>query len=468
MATGLGFYDREPDGGGSKWSGGGTTTTQQPTTATAPPDDGMTGTKEFNAGQVTDPTMPEGTVMQPVMQVPNEIELVSGQEVDPNAVSVDTQPVEAPAASDPASAEATTVAGQEPTAVAQRAEVTREATAAEQNGATDAYQDVFAQMQGQLEELSQHDPRALVRYQYSKLMDFPAGELPAWAKGAVAHAEMTMASRGLGASSMASEGITAALMQAALPIAQQDAKVFETLNLERLDKGMQAAFLKAGYIADLDLTNLNNRQQSAVVNAKAFLDMDLSNLSNEQQTAVLNAQNMMQGLLSDQASLNATSQFNATSQNQVDQFYANLSAQISTFNASQFLDSGMFNAEMMDMREQFNVKNGMLIEQSNAQYLRDVNTANTAMVNQANFVNTQNLLEISNTAMMNEIQLLRDSEAYIFEGSESAKDRALTRWVEQLRAGSKEDLLNMQHDYDSSAAIGNLIGTLGGAYLSTL
>jgi hypothetical protein len=412
--------------------------------------------------------MPEGTVLQPVMQVPNEIELVSGQSVDPNAISVASQDVDAPTAQDPATAEAATVAGQEPQADAAVGQVSRTVTAAEQNGATDAYQDVYAQMQGQLEALSQHDPRALVRYQYAKLMDFPADELPAWAKGAVAHAEMVMASRGLGASSIAAEGITAALMQAALPIAQQDAKVFETLNLARLDKGMQAAFLKAGYIADLDLTNLNNRQQSAVVNAKAFLDMDLSNLSNEQQTAVLNAQHMMQGLLSDQASLNATSQFNATSQNQVDQFYANLSAQISTFNASQFLDASMFNGEMSDMREQFNVKNAMLIEQSNAQYLRDTNTANTAMVNQANFVNTQNLLEISNTALMNEIQLLRDSEAYLFEMSESSKDRALTRWVEQLRLSGVKDLQDSQQDYDTSAAIGNLLGTLGGAYLSTL
>ena len=424
--------------------------------------------QELNQQLVTDPTLPEGGVLQPVNQVPNQVELIEGQEIDPNAVQTPVQTAPAPTPTDIATVDPALVGSQTPQMDAAQGTVSDPAQvqAQTQDGVSQAYEDFYQKTQNDLTQLAVGDPRATVQYQYSQLMDFGVGEMPGWAKGAFVAAQEQLAARGLGGSSIAAEGITAALMQAALPIAMQDARVFEGLHLAVLDKRMQAAFLKAGYIANLDITNLNNRQQAAVMNAQSFMQMDMANLSNRQQTAIVNTQAKMQTLLSDQAATNAASQFNASSQNQVDVFFGILSAQIETFNAQQTNSIGMFNTEMLDMREQFNIKNALLVEQSNAQYLRDINTANTAMVNQANYVNSQNLLEISNTAFANEIQLMRDREAFAFDATQNELDRILSRYLLERQITANVNLTDMEQDYLTGAAIGDFTATLIGSVLN--
>jgi hypothetical protein len=63
-------------------------------------------------------------------------------------------------------------------------------------------------------------PEATVQGQLQNLMNFQAGETPAWAKGSVALAQDVLAARGLGSSSIAAGTIVQALQNAALPIAQ--------------------------------------------------------------------------------------------------------------------------------------------------------------------------------------------------------------------------------------------------------
>ena len=425
-------------------------------------------TEEFNKQLVTNPTLPPGGAFEPINQVPNEEELIKGEQIDPTAVKTDAATATAPDTTQANTVQATTIGDQTPQGEAAQGVVSDSAqvVAAQQEGVSKTYEDFYQQTLTDLQEAATVDPKATVQYQYSQLMDFGPDEVPAWAKGALTKAQEGLAARGLGGSSIAAEGITAALMQAALPIASQDAKVFETMGLAYLDKRMQAAFLKAGYIAQMDMANLNNRQQANVINAQSFLAMDMSNLSNRQQTAVINVQARLQTMLSDQAATNAADQFNASSQNQIDMFYSNLTAQIETFNASQLNTVEMFNSEMVDMREQFNVKNALLVEQANAQYLRDINTQNTAMQNQANYLNSQNLLEISNTAFANEIQLLRDKEAFAFDMSENEKDRILNRYLENLRIGANKDLADDQTDFYVGTAIGDFTSQILGSVLA--
>ena len=71
----------------------------------------------------------------------------------------------------------------------------------------------------------------------------------------------------------------------------------------------------------LQKANLDARMQAQVTNAQNFLQMDLANLNNEQQSRTLEYQSIIQGIFTDQAAENATRQFNAKSQMQVDQFY---------------------------------------------------------------------------------------------------------------------------------------------------
>jgi len=125
---------------------------------------------------------------------------------------------------------------------------------------------------GTLAQAAQGDVNALstVQGQLSSLMkSFDDGATPAWAAGAIRAANAVMASRGLGNSSMASVAVFQAAMESALPIAAQDAKTFESMNMQ----------------------NLNNRQQVALTNAAAQQGLSLQNLSNEQQARLTNATN---------------------------------------------------------------------------------------------------------------------------------------------------------------------------------
>jgi hypothetical protein len=239
--------------------------------------------------------------------------------------------------------------------------------------------------------------------------------------------------------------------------------------LSVLDKQAQGVFLRAGYLANLDMQNLNNRQQAAVVNSQAFLAMDMKNLDMRQQAAIINTQSRLQAMLSDQAAINTAQQFNANSQQQVDEFYADLGARISTFNAAQANAMNTantsevnamtrFNSSMENEREAFNTNSRLQVDQSNVQYLRGINTANTAALNQANYINSQNLLSISNTAIANEFQLWRDSMTYAFQHSENELDRAAQtalvnlnqqNWFQRFKADEKSGFISAVGDFAS-------------------
>jgi len=289
--------------------------------------------------------------------------------------------------------------------------------------------------------------------------------LPAWALGAQKLVEANMAKRGMGASSMYAEALAQGVMQSAVPIAAQDAASYKEMIFQ----------------------NLNNRQQAAVTNAQAYLQMDMSNLNNKQQANLQNLQVRQASLFSDQAASNAASQFNATSQNQVDQFYKNLSTTVSTSNAqrgdamNQFSTSesnkleaqnannatavsqanaqtaaaiSQFNSQLSDQREKFNVQNQQVIDQSNANWRRSINTANTASVNAANQTNAQNLLNTSNFAMASLWQQWRDEAAWTNEAAQNNLQRNHALAVAALE---RQTAFDMQ-DQASSDAMWDMLG----------
>jgi len=328
----------------------------------------------------------------------------------------------------------------------------------------------------------QVDPRSLVQNQYKAILaDTGSDGIPLFARDAVRKAEATMAARGLGASSMAGEAITSAVLQAAMPIAAQDAKVFETMTLQNLDKKAQATFLKAGYLAQMDMKNLDNRQQAAVFNAQGFLGLDMKNLDNSQQATLLSTQNRQQGLLSDQAASNAAKQFNAASQTDVDKYFAGLTADINKFNAAQQSAMSQFNAgqettmsqfntgqantmnqynstqqnavdqfnsTLSNQREQFNATNRATIDASNTAWRRNINTANTTTENAVNQINATNILNQSEFALQALWQETRDNASWAFQASENDATRQSQI---ALAAMNREAIFAQQSEADKAA-----------------
>lgn len=232
-----------------------------------------------------------------------------------------------------------------------------------------------------------------VRGQLASLMaDFENDGTPPWASGAMRNAMATMAARGLGASSMAGQAIVQAAMEAALPIASQD--------------------------------------------AQTVAQFEMQNLTNEQQTSIFKAQQRIAGLFSDQAAQNAALQFNAAGENQTNQFFADLQSTVARFNAQQVnatlqFNAGQenaieqFNAQQQNLREQFNAQNSLIIAQANAQWRQNLELTNTAAQNEANMANARAANGFTQTALDAIWQRERDLMAFAFQSSESEADRNL-------------------------------------------
>jgi len=400
--------------------------------------------------QAVDPKLAQGTAIVPTAQNVNANELLATSGVSattptatvPTATAYGTTattPTTSQIISDPATQAASnysaTTVGTAPTMTAAQGTVTAPMSAQQGQVTSDAT------VAGQLEGLQQQVETAVSQ----------GKNLPAWALGAQKLVEANMAKRGLGASSMYAEALAQGVMQSAVPIAAQDAAAYKEMIFQ----------------------NLNNRQQSAVQNAQSYLQMDMANLNNNQQANLQNLQARQATLFSDQAASNAASQFNATSQNQVDQFYKNLSTTVSSSNAqradamNQFSTSesnkisaqnannatavsqanaqteasiNQFNSQLTDQREKFNVQNQQVIDQSNTNWRRQINTANTAAVNAANQTNAQNMLNMSNFAMSSLWQQWRDEASWTNEASQNNLERLHNLAVAALERQTAFDL----------------------------
>ncbi len=349
---------------------------------------------------------------------------------------------------------------------------------------------------------------ASVKTELDTLMqDFQGGQTPSWAAGAMRNATAAMAARGLSASSMAGMAIVQAGMEAALPIAQIDAsnkqeinrinaeqrasflgmefdqefqakvrnatriseianinftanqqialenaKMAQTVDLANLDARQAKVLADAATLSAIDMANLNNRQAANVQNAKSFLAMDMQNLSNEQQMTVLKTQETAQAILSDAAAINASKQFNATSQMQTDQFFAGLGSQVQRFNAEQInainrFNAGetnalsQFNTAQLNARDQFNAQNHLIVAQANAAWAQSITTAANAAANQANRDAALVANNFTSTMYNNAIQRERDLLAWAWQSGESAADRTTKLLEAQIQANGESQKL---------------------------
>ena len=312
----------------------------------------------------------------------------------------------------------------------------------------DRLADFSEEQRGIIEGLPQE---ALVSTQMNNLLEgIESGEIPTWARPAVAQVEQMLARRGMSASTVGRDSLFNAIIQSAMPIAQSNAQAIQqsvsqqktieaqtaeanaqrmqqtaltnaqnvfNMDMAQFTADQQTALSNSKFMQTVGLTEADNRQQATIQNAvlmsqanlaeadfyqkaqinnaQTFLQMDLSNLSNQQQANVLKAQQEQQRLLSNQAANNAAAQFNATSENQTRQFMSSLNAQIEQFNAAQLNSSRQFNVSQENARTalEFQVE-------------ADLEKANAAMVNQINQFNEQTAFERDkfNTANAQQIE----------------------------------------------------------------
>jgi hypothetical protein len=282
--------------------------------------------------------------------------------------------------------------------------------------------------------------KATVQGQLAGLMQqFEGGETPSWAAGAMRAATQAMASRGLGASSIAGQAIVQAAMESALPIAQADASTvaqFEQQNLsnrqqramlaaqqratfmgQEFDQAFQARVQNAARIGDvanmnftaeqqvqlensriantMNLQNLSNSQAMVMAEAAALANLDMANLNNRQQAAVQNAQAFMQRDLANLSNQQQTELFKAQQRTQAlftDQAAVNAAAQ---FNATSENQTNQFFANLQTQARQFNVTQANAQSQFNAGQRNAMEKFNLEIANQRDQFNAQNQLVVA-------------------------------------------------------------------------
>jgi len=275
---------------------------------------------------------------------------------------------------------------------------------------------------------------ALVSTQINGLLEgMENGEIPVWAKPAVAQVEQMLAKRGMSASTVGRDSLFNAIIQSAMPIAQSNAQAIQqsvsqqktieaqtaeanaqrvqqtaltnaqnvfNMDMAQFNADQQTSISNSKFMQTVGITNANNEQQATIQNAvlmsqanlaeadfhqkaqiqnaNAFLQMDMQNLANEQQVNVLKAQQEQQRMLSNQSATNAARQFNAASENQTQQFMASLESQVNQFNVAQ-----------MNAATQFNVQSKNVAAAREADRIADVNKTNATILNQVNQFNAQ-------------------------------------------------------------------------------
>ena len=312
--------------------------------------------------------------------------------------------------------------------------------------------DFSEEQRGIIEGLPQE---ALVSTQMNNLLEgIESGEIPTWARPAVAQVEQMLARRGMSASTVGRDSLFNAIIQSAMPIAQSNAQAIQqsvsqqktieaqtaeanaqrmqqtaltnaqnvfNMDMAQFSADQQTVLSNSKFMQTVGLTEANNEQQATIQNAvlmsqanlaeadfyqkaqiqnaQAFLQMDVQNLANEQQANVLKAQQTQQRMLSNQSAQNAAAQFNAASENQTQQFMASLNAQIDQYNTSQMNAMSQFDATQKNAAAARDANRAADVEKFNTQLETQIDQFNANQDFARNQWNAQNkaVVEQSNT-----------------------------------------------------------------------
>ena len=307
-----------------------------------------------------------------------------------------------------------------------------------------------------------------VKEQFAMLQDDWVGvdgksKIPFYARGAITAAKQSMAARGMGASSMASVAITQAGLEAMMPVAMADAQFMQTLSVKAFDSQTAIGMAKLAHISMLDQKDLDFKQQRAVNTANKFFQMNMDNVAAERAVEATNNANEVQKLFNDTAAKNVATNLGYTTEAEMIKFYDQLEFQAAESTARLLLDADKFNASATNARDEFNATLKKEIERDNINYLRTINTANTAGINQQNLTNSQNLLKISNTEIANKLTLQRDRLSQIFTASQNAEARANNYAIAQLTADTSRYKVDAAIEHSNASQLGAFVaGTLKG------
>jgi hypothetical protein len=246
------------------------------------------------------------------------------------------------------------------------------------------------------------------------------GKTPLWAKPAVDKVNAILAARGMSVSTVGRDQLFNAIIQSAMPIAQDNAKALQARAAQKLDAAVKFRSQEAEFEQQMKVVNLSNQQEAYMAKLKFKQD----------------------NMLSDQAAKNAAAQFNATSENQTQQFMASLQNNIEQFNVAAENAMKQFNIVEQNKMEALNAGNELAVEQFNIQQLN----------NMTQFYE-QNEFNMSTLEQTNLWQQLRDTASYIRDSYQRDQDRKTTLLNTVI---GLENMTKYSHSQDLSKSINNI------------
>lgn len=336
---------------------------------------------------------------------------------------------------------------------------------------------------------AQTPQEALVSEQMKELTaGLESGNIPLWARGASEAVDAQLAARGLSRSSIGSADLTNAILQSALPIAQQNAQAVQQTSLQNLQNRQTANNLQAQLKTNVELANLSNTQQMALANQASKQAIMLSNQSAENASRQFNAQSQnqintfMANLRSQTeqfnvAQANSMSQFNIAQSNAANAANVQLQAQTGQFNTAQVNGMAQFNSQLStDLKKYnasqqmqadvFNKQNQLAVAQSNVQWRRQVSTANTQMQHEANMQTAANKFQLGRDELANYWQNARDTANWAWQSSENAESRKVQLIINSQNNKAAADAAKLQSNAAKEAGWANAIGAITGSVVS--
>ena len=187
----------------------------------------------------------------------------------------------------------------------------------------------------------QAEPKSTVSGQISDIIKQDSPLMQTARTGAMQYAN----ARGLMNSSIGAQAGEQAVINAALPIAQQDAQTnFTAAGTNAAATNVASQF---GAASQADTSRFNAAQG---------LSASTSNAQIATQVATQNVQNALQSGIINQAQANEMAKFNATQSNAMSQFNAGSQLDMAKANISAALQAGVINREQADKMVQFNVQ----------------------------------------------------------------------------------------------------------------
>ena len=304
----------------------------------------------------------------------------------------------------------------------------------------------------------------------SKQFIGPNGEpkIPPWAQSIARATSRSINLSGL-TGTAATAVMSAAIMEATLPIAEEEANLFNTLVRDNLSNRQEMTINRANVLSNMEMNNQDAQVTANVETAKNFMNLQLQNLDGEQQMAIVDFEARVQSILEDAKQVNLARKFAAESIMDMDKYYDNISAQIimqnaREINAMEKHNSGeinatrRFNAELEDSRQKWYADMQYTIDNSNASWRREITLEESRMKFEAASRDIQNLFSLSVEAQ-NQLWDRADSILdYVWKSSETGIDREY-RLAEARITGSAT------RSAGRASALGSVAGAVVGAVI---